>query len=354
MKLLLEHAGDAVEVSVASLPRKGLAARFREVVFEPARWADEPTSLVVLDFDFGYKGDDVAILNELGTMSGSLQAPLVAHANASFFDFRYLVQTAALGELLPRLMDGPHAGWRTFQATEPARWVTLSVNRWLQRAPYTSAAGGHNEQCAESNPDSYLWGRSSWLVGAAVARSARQFGHGLAIAGMQGGRFDNLPSRPYPVNANTTAELSAEAAIAEQQVMELQRFGFAPVAGLLRTSTAMVVSAMTIFRVKPTRPTLEGTLAYQLMAGRLAQHCSRMLDAMPADDAATVAAFFKRELTAFIGPLAGEKPDEAVTVEVREEEIDGQKVPLAAVRVAPNVQLEGKPADFSLMLPLTK
>jgi hypothetical protein len=279
---------------------------------------------------------------------------VVANAGAGFFDLRYLVQAPSMGELLPRLMDSARSGWRTFQASDPARWVTLVINRWLARAPYTAAAGGHNEKSAESNPDSYLWARGAWLMAAAVARSARQHGHGLAIAGAQGWRFDQLPVRAYPVNANTTAELAVEAPLAEQQVMELQRFGFAPLIGPLRTSTAMVVSAMTVFRLKPTRPTLEGALAYQLMAGRIAQRCSGMLAEMPDNDPPAAAAFFKRELTGFLGSLAGEKADEAVTIEVREEEIDGQKVPLAAVRVAPNIQLEGKPADFSLMLPLTK
>ena len=74
----------------------------------------------------------------------------------------------------------------------------------------------------------------------------------------------------------------------------------------------------------------------------------------PAADAGSVAAFFRTELTGFLGPLAGEKPEEAVTVEVREEEIGGRTVPLAAVHVAPRVVLEGKPADFNLMLPLTR
>jgi hypothetical protein len=136
--------------------------------------------------------------------------------------------------------------------------------------------------------------------------------------------------------------------------MELQRFGFTPIIGPLRSNTAMVVSAMTLFRLKPTRPTLESALAYQLMAARLAQCCARMLDEMPADDAAATAGYFKRELTGFLGTLAGEKPEGAVSVEVREEEIEGRRVPLAAVHVTPQLVLEGKPADFSFLLPLTR
>ncbi len=354
MKRLLDEAGETVEVTVVSLPRRNLAARFRELVFEPARWSSEPTSLLVIDHDFAYKGDDLATLQELGTCAKALQAPVLAQANAGFFDLRYLVQAAPLGELLPRLMDSAHTGWRTFQATEAARWITLTINRWLTRAPYTADGGGHAETCAESNPDSYLWGRGVWLMAAAIARSARQNGHALASAGAQGGRFEAMPTRPYPVAANASAPLGVEAPLTEMQIMELTRFGFTPLLAPLRGDFVMVVSAMTAFRLRPAKPTLEGTLAYQMMAGRLAQWCSRMLDEMPAADAGSVAAFFRTELTGFLGPLAGEKPEEAVTVEVREEEIGGRTVPLAAVHVAPRVVLEGKPADFNLMLPLTR
>ncbi len=349
LKLLLGHAGDKVEVWVASMPRKGLAARFREVVFLPEYHEAEPPSLLVLDFEFGHKGDDLAALQELGGMAKVLQAPLVAHASAGFFDFRYLVQISTLGELLPRLMDGAHASWKTFQATDPARWIALTINRWLQRAPYSD---GHAEKCSESEPDSYLWGRGVWIAAAAVARSAATHGHGLAIAGAQGGRFDGMATRPYPSKANATVPLAVEAPFAEMQVMELMRAGFAPVVAPMGQEFAMLASAMTVFRLKPATPTLEGTLAYQLLAGRLAQTCARMLDNLPAGGPAAAVPFVREQLLAFLGPMAGDAPDEAVKVELREVESDGAKVPVAAITVAPKIMLEGKPATFEFGLPL--
>ncbi|MEO5616840.1 MAG: type VI secretion system contractile sheath large subunit [Candidatus Eisenbacteria bacterium] len=352
MKLLLAHVGERVEVSVTSMPRKGIAARFKEVVFLPEYHDANPPSLLLLDFEFGYKGEDLATLQELGSMAKVLQTPLVAHASAAFFDFRYLVQISSLGELLPRLMDNAHAGWKTFQASDPARWLTLTINRWLQRAPYTAEPGGHDEKCAESEPDSYLWGRGVWIAGAAVARSAATHGHGLAIAGAQGGRFDGLATRPYPSKANATVPLAVEAPFAEMQVMELMRAGFAPVVAPMGQDFAMLVSAMSVFRLKPATPTIEGTLAYQLLAGRLAQTCARVLDNLPAGGPAAAVPFIREQLLVMLGSLAGDAPDQAVQVELREIETEGVKVPTAAIKVAPKVMLEGKPAEFEFGLPL--
>jgi len=349
---LLEHAGDAVAIEVQSVPRKGLADRVRATLFERERAAEHPPALLIADYEFTHKGDDLATLDALAGMAKVLQAPLVASAGAGFFDFRYLVQTAALPELLPRLTTAAHAAFTTFQTTEPARWLALTVNRWLQRAPYTSADGGHAETVAESNPDSYLWGRGAWLVGAAVARSVREHGHALSISGTQGGSFSGMPTRAFPVAANATERLSAETTLTDNQVTEVYRYAFTPLMAPLKASLVMIPMAVTVTRLVPGRLTVEGTLAYQIMAGRLAQFCGRMLDAMPRGDRAAAAEFFRTELLGHLGALAGEAPEKAVTVEVREETVDDAVEAWAAIKVKPQVVLETKEIDFEFGLPL--
>lgn len=351
LRLLLEHAAGAVEVEVMSAPRKSLAARFRESVFKPELESASPLSLVIADFEFSHKPEDLAIMNDLAGMAKVLQAPIVAAASASFFDFRFMIQAAALPDLLSKLGDPPHASFRNFQATEPARWIALAINRYLQRTTYT-AANGHAETASESNPDSYLWGRSVWLVGAAIARSVRSHGHAYSIAGPQGGRFEGLATREFPTKANVTAPLATEVAMSESQMLELHRAAFTPVVGPLRSSTAIIPMAVTVFRLTPGRLTVEATIAYQIAAARLAQFCGQLLDAMPAGSPGEVAAFFREELTGHLGSLAGEKPEDAVSVTVREQLIDGEQVPMAEVRIKPAITLESKAIDFGFMLPL--
>jgi hypothetical protein len=161
-----------------------------------------------------------------------------------------------------------------------------------------------------------------------------------------------MPTRPYPSKANATVPLGVEAPFAENQVMELMRAGFAPVVAPMGQDFAMLVSAMSIFRHKPAVPTVEGTLAYQLLAGRLAQTCARMMDNMPAGGAAAAVSFIREQLLAMLGPLVGDTPDQAVVVSLEEVDSGGAKVPIAAIKVAPKVMLEGKPATFEFGLPL--
>ena len=105
------------------------------------------------------------------------------------------------------------------------------------------------------------------------------------------------------------------------------------------------------FRTAPGRLTVSGTLAYQMMAGRLAQLCAFLMDEQPAGDAG--AAFLKQELTSFLGPLAGKEPDKAVTVEpVTAKGPDGNPVKLAQVTVQPDARIESMDFKFVFQLPL--
>ena len=65
-----------------------------------------------------------------------------------------------------------------------------------------------------------------------------------------------------------------------------------------------------------------------------------------------VAEFFRTELLGFLGPLAGDAPAEAVTVELREQKTEEGTETFAAVRVKPRVELEGKPLEFEFGLPV--
>ncbi|MBU1701521.1 MAG: type VI secretion system contractile sheath large subunit, partial [Candidatus Eisenbacteria bacterium] len=303
-------------VEIVSTPRKDLAENFRSAVFDYMMQdasAGDPYSLILLDFDFTHQAASLAALRDIARMAKVMQAPIVASASPGFFDFRYMAHVSKLGDLTSRLVDSSHLGWIQFQATDEARWTALTINRYLQRAPYQTE--NYTETVKEAEPESFLWGRGIYLVGSAVARSVKEYGHALAISGGQGGMFAGLPVRPYPVAANESVPLAAETALEEMKVLELYRAGFIPVWGKLRSDTVALPMMVTTFRMRPGTLTLEGTLPYQLTAARLAQCCILLLDHLPAGGPEETAEFIRLELTTLLGELAGEQPDKAVQIE---------------------------------------
>ncbi len=353
LRFLMQHAGSTVQVDVVSATQKDLVARFKEAVFEPEmkELRNPPLGLVLLDYDFGHAGADLAALTQVADLCKVAQAPLIAAASPSFFGLKQINLLPKLQDLPQRLHDGAHGAWVQFQKSEPARWTALTVNRWLARDPYTAEKGGHAEATDPAKPESFLWARAGWIVAAAIARSITQHGHMLDASGARAGGFDGMPTRPYLKAANQTTPLSSEIELPDQIIEELSRGAFVPLSGRLGGNVVMIPRLVNAFRTAPGRLTVSGTLAYQMMAGRLAQLCAFLMDEQPAGDAG--AAFLKKELTAFLGPLAGKEPDKAVTVEpVTVKGPDGNPLKLAQVTVQPQATIESMEFRFVFQLPL--
>jgi type VI secretion system ImpC/EvpB family protein len=353
LRLLMQHAGAGIQVDVVSSTQKDLAARFKEAVFEPEmkELRNPPLGLVLLDYDFSHQGADLSALSQVAEMCKVAQSPLIAGASPAFFGLKQLNLLTKLTDVPQRLHDGAHGAWVAFQKSEPARWTTLTVNRWLQRAAYTAEQGGHAEAIDPAKPESYLWGRGGWIAAAAIARSIAQHGHGLDASGARSGGFTGLPTRPYFKVANKATPLSTEVEISDELSQELSRGAFLPLSGRTGSDVVMVPIMVNTYRAAPGRLTVSGTLGYQMMAGRLAQLCAFLMDEIPAGDGGS--AFLKQELTTFLGPLAGKEPEKAVLVEpVTAKGPDGNPVKLAQITVQPEARIESMEFKFVFQLPL--
>jgi type VI secretion system protein ImpC len=353
LQFLMPHAGSAIQVDVVSSTQKDLVSRFQEAVFEPEmkELRNPPLGLVLLDYDFSHQGGDLATLTQIADLCKVAQAPILAGASPAFFGLKQLNLLPKLQDVPQRLHDGAHAAWVKFQKSEQGRWTSLTVNRWLQRAAYTAEKGGHAEALDPAKPESYLWGRGGWIVAAAIARSIGQHGHALDASGARAGGFAGLPTRPYFKAANQSVPLTTEVELADELIQELSRGAFIPLSGRTGSDNLMIPILVNTYRVAPGKLTVSGTFGYQMMAGRLAQLCAFLLEELP--PGAEGAAFLKKELTTFLGPLAGKTPDAAVKVEpVEVKDAEGKVVKLAQVTVQPEARIESMEFKFVFQLPL--
>jgi type VI secretion system protein ImpC len=353
LKFLMQHAGTAIQVDVVSSTQKEVVDRFREAVFEPEMkdLRNPPLGLVILDYDFSHQGADLAALTQLADMAKVAQAPLIAGAAPAFFGLKQLNLLPKLQDVPQRLHDGAHAAWVKFQKSEQGRWTALTINRWLQRPAYTAEKGGHAEAIDPAKPESYLWGRGIWIVAAAIARSIGQHGHALDASGARAGGFAGLATRQYQKAANQTVPLTTEVELSDELIQELSRGAFIPVSGRMGSDNLMIPILVNTYRTGPGKLTVSGTLGYQMMAGRLAQLCAFLMEEQPAGDAG--ADFLRKELLAFLGPLAGKTPEAAVKVEpVEVKDAEGKIVKLAQVTVQPEARIESMEFKFVFQLPL--
>ncbi len=345
IRLILTLGGDTTDVEVMAAPRAQIGEALRDQVLDPVRRDERKAPLLILlDFDFAHQAADLALLGEIAEIAAELNAPAVAAASPAIFGLRHFAHLAAFPDPLGAIQGPAHAPWREFQKSEAARWVTLTLGRYLQRTPYD------DEAVAEARPDSFLWGRGIWLVGAAAARSLRVHGHPLDLSG-QGGMFIDMPSRGYPKSQNESVALATEAPLPEMRASELAWAGFTPVAGVLRAGTVLLPMAVTCSRLSPGKLTLEGALAYQLLAAQLASCLGEVLNRGPLSEA-TAAGELRGALLENLGSLAGPTPEAAVSVEIAPAAPEPGSVPVARIQVTPHIRLEGKQPEFAFELPV--
>jgi len=353
LKFLLQHCGPSIQVDVVSAAQKDLVERFKETVFDPEmqELRNPPLGLVLLDYDFSHQSGDLSVLSKVAELCKIAQAPLIGGASPAFFGLKQLNLLPKLQDVPQRLHDGAHGAWVQFQKSEFGRWTSLTVNRWLQRAAYTADHGGHAEAIDPTKPESYLWGRGGWIVAAAIARSIGQHGHALDASGARSGGFTGLPTRPHQKAVNQFVPLCTEVELADSLIQELSRGAFIPLSGRTGSDQLMIPILVNAYRTAPGKLTVSGTLGYQMMAGRLAQLCAFLLEALPAGPEG--AAFLKKELTDFLGPLAGKTPDAAVSVEpVDVKDAEGKLVKVAQITVQPEARIESMEFKFVFQLPL--
>lgn len=350
VRLVGEQAGTAVALDVGSTGRAGLVAALDQHLRMPYRRGEsEAPRLIVLDFDFTHQPADLALLAEVGDIAAELNAPVVAGASPAFFGLRHFAHVVAYPEPMAALADAAHAPWREFQASEAARWICLTLGRYLQRAPHTAPDLAWTETVAEAKPESFLWGRGIWLIAAAAARSLARHGHALDIAG-RGGMFADLPTRAYPKSANEAVALATEAPLPEMRASELSWAGFTPVAGVLRASTVLLPMVVTTSRLRPGKLTLEGTLAYQLLAASLATALQSALSA--GIDAATAESSLRTSILASLGGIAKEMGEDAIRVQILPPGDEPDARPHARIEVQPAITLEGRKPEFVFEVPL--
>lgn len=342
LKLLAEQAGTAVKIEAVSAAPADAAARFKEAVLEPElkELKEPPLTLVLFDREFSHQPADLAALTELGQAGAALQAPILAGASPAFFGLKEIKLLPKLTDLADRLGDGGHAAWQRFQKSDAARWVSLTVNRFLLRAP-------KDGEKAEDLP----WGRGAWLLAAAVARAAKDQGHPLDISGIRAGRFAGMPTRPYPKLANEFLPLPTETPVPEQMALELSRVGFTALSGQMNGDAITLPLAVNAWRSAPGRLTVSGTLGYQLLAARLAQFTLFLLDDVPAG-AEAAAAHLRTSYAQFLGGILGDAPDAVKVTPVEVKGPDGAPRPVAEVLIRPAAKLEGMDLQFAFQIPL--
>ncbi|MBN2717193.1 MAG: type VI secretion system contractile sheath large subunit [Deltaproteobacteria bacterium] len=269
-----------------------------------------PFTAALFDFDFTHIKDSLEVFEDLVKMGEAIKTPVLASTNASFFGIKNILHLSAMKDPLERLMSAPYHPFHRFRETETAFWGCLTVNRYLQRRPHTS--DDYSEPCSASKPESYLWGRGVWILGANLIESYNTKGHLIGLAGLgTGGEQHGMPTRVLPVNRKESIETPLEAPISLDTQEALPYLGLSPIAQLppelggdRQPQMLYLHMAANLHRIPdPTQEkigllTVHTNLAYSVLIGRISNLATKLMKNADADSVEEMAKTVKQNLLA--------------------------------------------------------
>ncbi|MEZ4298191.1 MAG: type VI secretion system contractile sheath large subunit [Polyangiaceae bacterium] len=221
---LLADFEDAPEV-----PKSGLY----KIVYsaEYGTFGGRPFGAIVANYDFGPGPQDIALLTKCASVATMSHAPFLAAAGPGFFGLKDYLNLPNLKDL-KSLFEGPqYTKWQSFRESEDARYVGLTLPRFLLRLPFganTVPVKAFNyEEDVIGKHDAYCWGNAAFAMATRIADSFAKFRWCPNIIGPQaGGAVENLPLHQYEAMGEIQTKIPTEIVLTERREFELSEEGF--------------------------------------------------------------------------------------------------------------------------------
>ena len=250
LKYLLNNSetGENLKIKVFNVSKKELlkdlqkapefdqSALFKKVYEEEfGVFGGTPFGALLGDYEFGKTGQDIELLEKISQVAAAAHAPFIASANCDMFNMESFTQLDAPRDMAKVFDTTEYAKWKSFRASDDARYVALTLPRILIREPYGSAtvpveAFNYEERVDGSDHSKYAWASSAWAMGTRITQAFASYGWCATIRGVEsGGLVEGLPVHNFKTESGDIAmKCPTESPISDRREKELADLGFVP------------------------------------------------------------------------------------------------------------------------------
>jgi type VI secretion system protein ImpC len=255
---------------------------------EYGQFGGEPIASIVSNYTFGPSAPDIKLLSYAASVGAMAHAPFLAAAGAEFLNLSSFQDLPNLKEVKD-IFEGPRfAKWRGLRESEDARYLGLTMPRFLLRQPYDPLENPTRSfvyrETIAGDHDNYLWGNTSYLLASRITDSFAKYRWCPNIIGPQsGGAVDDLPVHLYESLGQLQAKIPTEVLVSDRKEFELSEEGFIPLTMRKDSDNAAFFSANSVQKPKRFQKTPEGQhaqtnyklgtqLPYMFIVNRLAHY----------------------------------------------------------------------------------
>jgi type VI secretion system protein ImpC len=213
----------------------------------------EPYGALVGDFYFDHSPPDVELLGEMGKIAAAIHAPFIAGTGSSLFQMESWQELANPRDVAKIFTTPEYAAWRSLRQSDDARYLGLTMPRFLARRPYGAKsdpveAFNFEEDTSGADSNKYCWSNAAYAMAVNVNRSFKLYGWCSRIRGIEsGGSVEGLPTHAFPTDdGGVDMKCPTEIAISDRREAELAKAGFMPLLHKKNSDFAAFIGAQSL------------------------------------------------------------------------------------------------------------
>jgi type VI secretion system protein ImpC len=220
---------------------------------EFGQFGGEPFGCVVGDYYFDHGPQDVETLAQMAKVSAAMHCPFISAVAPKTLQFDSWGELSNPRDLTKIFQTPEYAGWRSLRESDDARYLGLTMPRFLARQPYGAATDpvegfDFEEDIDGTDASKYAWCNSAHAMGVNINQAFKLYGWCSRIRGIEsGGAVENLPTHTFPTDdGGVDMKCPTEIAISDRREAELARNGFMPLIHRKNSDFAAFIGAQSL------------------------------------------------------------------------------------------------------------
>jgi type VI secretion system protein ImpC len=213
----------------------------------------QPFGAIVGDYYFDHSPPDIEILQGMAQIASAAHAPYITAAAPTLMNMESWRELGDPRDLTKIFQTPEYAAWRSLRESEDAKYLALTMPRFLSRVPYGAKTNpveefSFEEDTAGADHNKYTWSNSAYAMATNITRSFKQYGWCSRIRGAEsGGMVEGLPVHSFPTDdGGVDMKCPTEIAITDRREAELGKNGFMPLSHWKNTDYAVFVGAQSL------------------------------------------------------------------------------------------------------------
>ena len=212
-----------------------------------------PYGCLVGDYYFDHSPSDVELLAGIGKVAAAAHAPFISATAPSLLNMESWQELSNPRDLTKIFETAEYAPWKSLRESEDARYIGLTMPRFLSRLPYGAKTSPVDEFAFEedvegSDHGKYVWSNAAYAMATNITRSFKLYGWCARIRGAEsGGMVEGLPCHTFPTDdGGVDMKCPTEISITDRREAELAKNGMMPLSHWKNTDYAVFVGAQSL------------------------------------------------------------------------------------------------------------